>query len=272
MHLTLLRVVAALVAPLGVLLALPATATAGEDQIHLSNCGLMLEGQTGTCISLLQLSLNETGAGYGLPVDGEFGPGTRTALLDFQGRNGLGADGNAGEATISALIGKVGDHSALDLGGPNPYPPANPAPTSRVLAEQCGPEQFASFSDYISGRVGPPRCFPYQPEIKDTKAGPRATDPFNDGCSGPTPLDRVPLVYDFRNACAAHDYAYDLLRYGVDTFREPDADNRLWSDWMADCQDRITDEVRNLCRTQATEWRAGVRFGNVEPGDPITAE
>jgi hypothetical protein len=255
------------------MLAIPGSAAAQEEMIHLSDCNLMLEGQSGTCVALLQLSLNETGAPYHLATSGNFEAATRVAVLDFQGRNGLAADGNAGPEVITALIGQVGDHSALDLDGANPYPPVQGNPGSRVLAERCGTEQFASLDDYISGKVGPPRCFPYQPKIKKTSAGTRATDPFNDGCSGPTPVDRVPFVFNFRDACEAHDYAYDLLRYGVDTFREPDADNRLWADWAKDCLSRppLPPPVGTTvsCEELAAAWRAGVQRGNVEPGDPI---
>jgi peptidoglycan hydrolase-like protein with peptidoglycan-binding domain len=267
-------VTAAAATAAGLLLVIPGTAAAQEDSLHLSDCGLMVEGQSGdTCIALLQLSLNATGAPYGLTTDGDFGPSTRTAVLDFQGRSGLAADGNAGPEVVAALVTQVGDHDAGELtdAGPPPPVPAEQGPVQNgiPLAQQCAPERFASFEDYVSGRVGPPRCFPYQPRIEDTAAGRRALDPFNDGCSGPTPYDRIPLVYDFRDACATHDYAYDLLRYGVDTFREPDADNRLYRDWLADCSGRLP-PASEQCRVVASEWRVGVRFGNVDPGGHIT--
>jgi peptidoglycan hydrolase-like protein with peptidoglycan-binding domain len=235
----------------------------------------MLEGQTSTCISLLQLSLNKAGS-YNLSTDGSFGAATRTAVLDFQGRNGLPADGNAGSEVAAALIGQVGDHNVVDLGRSNPSAGVGvgasaSAEISSIPAENCQSEEFASLGDYISGKVKAPACFPYQPKIKDTAAGPRALDPFNDGCSGPTPLDKVPFVYDFRDACATHDYAYDLLRYGVNTFREPDADNQLWRDWLSDCKGRSVAAAAE-CADIANKWRAGVRFGNVEPGDHITSD
>ena len=127
---TLTAVAAASVTTLGLLLAAPGTAAAQEEMIHLSDCELMLEGQNSTCVALLQLALNKTGAPYNLNTDGSFGAGTRTAVLDFQGRNGLGADGNAGPEVTAALIRQVGDLNALDLGGPNPYPPAASDPAT----------------------------------------------------------------------------------------------------------------------------------------------
>lgn len=137
---------------------------------------------------------------------------------------------------------------------------------SIVPAERCGPEQFADMSSYLTGKVRPPRCFPYQPEIVETAAGTRAVDPFGDGCSGPT-LDDAGRYWDRRDACGMHDYGYDLLRYGVDTFREPTVDGFFLKDMLADCLGRGTAEID--CRTNAYGWRTFVRFGDVEPGDRI---
>jgi len=43
-----------------------------------------------------------------LPENDEFKAGTRIALLDFQGRNGLPADGNAGPITLRKLASRSG--------------------------------------------------------------------------------------------------------------------------------------------------------------------
>ena len=53
-------------------------------------------------IKTLQHLLNEAGD-YGLEEDGDFGRGTRKALLDFQKKNKLDADGRAGPRTLEAL-------------------------------------------------------------------------------------------------------------------------------------------------------------------------
>lgn len=88
----------------GLLLGAPGTAVAEVALTsELSDCGLLLEGQSSECVRMLQTALNQSNASYGLAEDGEFGPDTRIALLDFQGRNGLDADGNAGPQTLSAL-------------------------------------------------------------------------------------------------------------------------------------------------------------------------
>ena len=60
-------------------------------------------GSTGPLVQLLQLALNR--AGYGiLETDGIFGNATRGAVLQFQSRSGLSADGIVGPATNKALM------------------------------------------------------------------------------------------------------------------------------------------------------------------------
>lgn len=61
------------------------------------------QGAKGEDVRALQILL----AGYGerLGADGIFGPITESAVRDFQGRNGLDADGVVGKLTWSALLG-----------------------------------------------------------------------------------------------------------------------------------------------------------------------
>jgi len=109
---------------------------------------------------LLQQSLNQLDFGYDLTVDGSFGPSTRIAVLDFQGRNNLPADGNAGEQTLSELSWQTesvssptpGDPIAPSVVGPSlsggeGVPP--PSREDRPGATDCGiiaPQQaFVAF-------------------------------------------------------------------------------------------------------------------------------
>lgn len=59
-------------------------------------------GNTGKNVSALQCLL--TYHGYSLTIDGSFGPGTQTAVINFQNSKGLTADGIAGANTLSKLI------------------------------------------------------------------------------------------------------------------------------------------------------------------------
>ena len=59
-------------------------------------------GSTGTEVRALQQALKNLN--YNVTVDGSYGNGTRDAVIAFQKRNGLGADGVAGAATQARLF------------------------------------------------------------------------------------------------------------------------------------------------------------------------
>ncbi len=59
------------------------------------------QGSTGSTVVLLQQQLNVRG--YHLLVDGDFGPITKAAVIDFQMKKGLTANGIDGDATWQAL-------------------------------------------------------------------------------------------------------------------------------------------------------------------------
>lgn len=61
-------------------------------------------GMDGSAVKKLQILLNGLGHSCG-PVDGDFGSKTSRAVSDFQGDNGLAADGVVGAQTWGALIG-----------------------------------------------------------------------------------------------------------------------------------------------------------------------
>lgn len=63
--------------------------------------GLLKTGSKGPAVTKLQQRLNELGASIG--ADGIFGNGTRQAVINFQKKNGLTADGKVGPATWTAL-------------------------------------------------------------------------------------------------------------------------------------------------------------------------
>jgi len=77
-------------------------------------------GASGPEVEHLQTRLNEDGAAPPLVVDGRFGPLTRAAVVAFQGRHGLAADGEVGLRTWGALdeLGRRGiagpAHTVLD--------------------------------------------------------------------------------------------------------------------------------------------------------------
>lgn len=60
-------------------------------------------GSTGSYVSWLQTALNNL-MNAGLSVDGQFGTGTKNAVIKFQKQYGLEADGVAGPSTINKLV------------------------------------------------------------------------------------------------------------------------------------------------------------------------
>ena len=60
-------------------------------------------GNTGDVVVQIQNQLNHVG-GYKLAVDGIFGGGTKNAVVDFQRKKGLTADGVVGSNTWLSLI------------------------------------------------------------------------------------------------------------------------------------------------------------------------
>jgi peptidoglycan hydrolase-like protein with peptidoglycan-binding domain len=65
----------------------------------------IVQGQRSGCVTELQTLLNHHGA-Y-LAVDGDFGPNTRQAVVDFQSAAGISVDGEVGPQTKAALYGAV---------------------------------------------------------------------------------------------------------------------------------------------------------------------
>lgn len=59
------------------------------------------QGRRGADVQTVQQRLADLG--YAVGVDGNFGPGTRAAVVDFQGKKGLTNDGSCGPATWAAL-------------------------------------------------------------------------------------------------------------------------------------------------------------------------
>lgn len=78
------------------------------------------EGSTGPYVQQLQRDLNVLG--YGLAVDGDFGPLTRAAVIQFQTSAHISIDGIVGPQTWQALANAV----ATAQGGANPGPTTIP--------------------------------------------------------------------------------------------------------------------------------------------------
>ena len=70
--------------------------------VKLINGNPILPGEKGDHVATLQKALVALGYDVG-KIDGEYGPSTRKAVLAFQKKHKLGADGVVGRTTVKAL-------------------------------------------------------------------------------------------------------------------------------------------------------------------------
>lgn len=133
-------IVAAVTAALLVGGAGPAAADDTENRSY-PGCPLLLEGQTSSCVERLQRDLNAVDPDYALPETGFFGPATRTAVLDFQGRRRLPADGNVGGLTADALAREAGERGQA---GPTEPPPDSCREGDRDQATELADRGFTT--------------------------------------------------------------------------------------------------------------------------------
>ncbi len=108
-------------------------------------------GAMGEDVTRLQTRLQELGY-YTGTVDGQFGPGTRTAVAAFQQVNGLSADGIVGTATTEVL------YSVSAKPAPTEAPTATPAPiqdTTSTSAIQKRLKELGFYTGEVDGLTGP---------------------------------------------------------------------------------------------------------------------
>lgn len=112
---------------------------------------VMRSGAMGDGVVKLQQRLKELGY-YTGAVDGQFGPGTRTAVTAFQQRNGLTPDGIVGPATTEILYSD--DASPAVTAAPT----ATPAPTQDTTSIAAIQQRLAELGYYtgkVDGLTGP---------------------------------------------------------------------------------------------------------------------
>src|SRR5574342_1425343 len=108
---------------------------------------------------------------------------------------------------VAAIIGVLGRSAA------------GASPRLMQGSPVCRDLPGATTRDYVIGLACPPAGFEgrlgYRPVLRETPFGWRFTRPSSadGGCSGP--LEDVGPFWDFTVPCQAHDYAYDLVRFGV---------------------------------------------------------
>ncbi len=108
-------------------------------------------GAMGEAVTKLQQRLKELGY-YTGTVDGQFGPGTRTAVTTFQQQNGLTPDGIVGPATTEILYSDDAKPAVT------PAPTATPAPTQDTTSIAAIQQRLADLGYYtgtVDGLTGP---------------------------------------------------------------------------------------------------------------------
>ncbi len=91
------------------------TAECNADEVAVSAVAVLRKGSKGNEVKEVQRRLKQWGY-YSGSVDGVFGAGTRAAVIAFQKKNGLTADGVVGKATYKAL-GMTASYNVLAGGG-----------------------------------------------------------------------------------------------------------------------------------------------------------
>jgi hypothetical protein len=140
-------------------------------------------------------------------------------------------------------------------------------PATTPGAPVCKVLPGATAVQYETGAACPPAGFAeaagYEPELAQTPAGWRYTRPAgaDGGCSGPLP-DGGPF-WDFGAACRAHDYGYDLIRFGVGD--RTASDDLLYRDMKRTC---LATGILGapMCKTLADSTHAVLWVGDVSPG------
>ena len=121
------RTLTVLVVMAGLMGLLAPNAAASGSNLSPGCPDILKEGDQGDCVATLQFDLDTINPGYNLQQDKKFGPATRIAVLDFQGRNHLGADGIVGPDTSAAIRKQLQDPAE---------PPAPLYPECRSLTDQ----------------------------------------------------------------------------------------------------------------------------------------
>jgi Putative peptidoglycan binding domain/Transglycosylase SLT domain len=116
----------------------PAPSGGGVSDISLDRSSWLRGGSSGPAVEDLQNKLKAAGFDPG-PIDGQFGPKARAAVIAFQQAKGLMVDGIVGPQTKAALLGGS-QHSRPP---PAPSPEPTPAPTPSTPPTPTGSTKTA---------------------------------------------------------------------------------------------------------------------------------
>jgi hypothetical protein len=173
-----------------------------------------------------------------------------------------------GARVYSSATGRFLQTDPVSGGSANPYDygAADPINNTDLDGNVCR-GKIERPTPYMAVRGCVPLRFPYYTNF----ARGYATDPFTDGCTGPALLTReTGVTFDFRAACAHHDFLYDLIRFQRRRYvrttyiTKGRADLRLLDAMLKDCRPR-PGWMKSTCRRTAyRRWGFVDAFVDVE--------
>lgn len=121
-------------------------ALAASSDRSFVGCPILTEGSKNSdCVKRLQTDLDVVRPEYRLDTEGDFGPATRVAVLDFQGRNRLDADGQVGAITADVLAKQAESVETPNLApAPGPSDSRNPNTSVESPLAPFPPEERVS--------------------------------------------------------------------------------------------------------------------------------
>jgi len=135
----------ALVLTLLLSMIIPATGTYAQTMLQ--------QGAIGNEVAQLQAQLQRLGY-YSGSLDGDFGPGTHSAILKFQKDRGLECDGIAGQATIQALK-STNKPTIAPVAKTTVTPAETSMSTDEVLKLQSRLKTLGYYQGNLDGDFGP---------------------------------------------------------------------------------------------------------------------
>lgn len=179
------------------LLVFQATGAAAEE--------LMLrEGMSGQAVLEMQTRLHNLGYFESGEPDGVFGPATVSAVIKFQGDNGLGGDGIAGPATLAAL----GDAAGTGSGSSNPNLLKEGMSGDNVSGLQSKLKSLGYYSKNVDGNFGLGTLSAVIAFQKDNGI-------TSDGIAGPATLAALDGLLAVKAVPAAESPRTDLVKQGM---------------------------------------------------------
>ena len=169
---------------------------------------MLREGMSGQAVLEMQTKLQSLGYyGSGQP-DGIYGPATVSAVIKFQGDNGLGGDGIAGPATLAALDRLASVKVTTEPQNSNPNLLKEGMSGDRVLALQTKLKSLGYYSKNTDGNFGPGTLSAVIAFQKDNGL-------VCDGIAGPATLAAIDSLAAANKEAVAESPRPDLLKKGM---------------------------------------------------------